>query len=682
MAHAVALALQATPGVRAVASPATSPLLVPAPGGFAVRRLVEDGRPAADRARLGVRARADPLWVGSLVSSDGDVGALVVEIASSRSELGSSVLRALDAALAPWEARGFRFHRVGDPVEFVVAGGELLADAQRLAPAILGLAGAMIFVLLRSIGAALAALASVALALVWSFGLMGWLDWPRTAVTPALAPLLAVVGLCSAVHVIARYAVRLEPASAEGAAREAAMLAAVREVAGPCCVVAAAIAAGFASFAAGGVLCFRHFGLIAAFGALAALALGFVLLPIVLVRIPAAGPGAAAAAAAWSRALERVVDGAQRRSRLVLGVAAALCLVAAIGVARLRIEVDVYHLFGEQTRVVRWIRFVAERLRAPDTLDLVLTLPAGRSLEDPEALAVLERVSQQVARLPGLGRARSLWDPLARLNRVRHGDDPAFERPAASAAENAELLRELARADPRALERWASPDRRELRVEVGVEAGTQRHGERVLARVRELLAADWLRAFSPDVNGPVNVFVRMIEEVQRTQLSSFAIAALVIAAVVAALLRSLSWALAAMLPTLFPVLVTLGAMGLFGVYLDIGTAMIGAVVLAIAIDDTVHLLTGYRRRLALGSEPAQAIRGAVLDVGRALVTASLALSLGCFVLTLSSWESVASFGFLSGIAILVALAADLVILPAVIAVRGVALQRRTSWIAG
>jgi len=62
-------------------------------------------------------------------------------------------------------------------------------------------------------------------------------------------------------------------------------------------------------------------------------------------------------------------------------------------------------------------------------------------------------------------------------------------------------------------------------------------------------------------------------------------------------------------------------------------------------------------------------------VGRAVVTTSVALSLGFFVLTLSSWESVASFGFLSGAAILVALVADLVILPAVI-VSGARFERR------
>ena len=377
-----------------------------------------------------------------------------------------------------------------------------------------------------------------------------------------------------------------------------------------------------------------------------------------------------------------MVDGAQRRSRLVLGGTLVLCAVAGVGLARLRVEVDIYHLFGEETRVVRWIRFVEEHLRKPDTLDVVLTLPDGKAIEDPEVLSGVAQLSGSLSALPGLGQARSVLDPLRWLNRLLHQDDPAFERAAATAAGNAELLFLLAQDDPQALDRWVSLDRRRVRVEVQVQAGTHSHSERVLERVNRLLASDFLRGFGTEINGPMKVSVQMVEEVQRTQLSSFAAAALVVAVLVALFLRSLSWALAAMLPTLFPVLVTLGAMGLAGVYLDMGTAMIAAVVLGIAIDDTVHLLMQYRRRLAAGSPPAEAIRAAVLHVGRAVVTTSLALSLGFFVLTLSSWESVASFGFLSGIAILIALVADLVILPAVIAA-GVALERRrASWIPG
>ena len=179
------------------------------------------------------------------------------------------------------------------------------------------------------------------------------------------------------------------------------MLAVARDIGGSCLIASATTAAGFGSFATSGALSFLHFGVIAAFGVMAALVLCFSLLPVCLVRIPLDSRSVSAANLAWGRALELVVDGAQRRFRLVLGASLVLCAVAGVGLARLRVEVDVYHLFGEETRVVRWIRFVEEHLRKPDTLDVVLTLPEGKTIEDPEVLGGVAQLSQLARRAPG-----------------------------------------------------------------------------------------------------------------------------------------------------------------------------------------------------------------------------------------------------------------------------------------
>jgi signal transduction histidine kinase len=123
-----------------------------------------------------------------------------------------------------------------------------------------------------------------------------------------------------------------------------------------------------------------------------------------------------------------------------------------------------------------------------------------------------------------------------------------------------------------------------------------------------------------------------------------------------------------MVPNVLPVIATLGAMGLWGIPLDVGTIMVGAIVLGIAVDDTIHFITHYRTARGAGSSPRDAIAITMQRAGRAIVTTSCALALGFFALTLSSWQSIASFGLLSGIAILAALAADLFVLPALILV--------------
>jgi signal transduction histidine kinase len=121
-----------------------------------------------------------------------------------------------------------------------------------------------------------------------------------------------------------------------------------------------------------------------------------------------------------------------------------------------------------------------------------------------------------------------------------------------------------------------------------------------------------------------------------------------------------------MFPTVLPVVVTFGVMGFASINLDIGTAMVAAILVGIGVDDTIHLLAEFYRRRMAGHTAAAAIQGSVLHVGQAVLTTSAALSLGFLVLTLSSWQSVASFGLLSGIAILGALVADLWILPALV----------------
>jgi predicted RND superfamily exporter protein len=663
MAHAVALALTRTAGVRSVASPATSPLLVPEAGGFGVRRLFESGAPAPDSAALARRALRDPLWVGDLISADGAVGAIVFELASTESDVNVAALAALQEAIEPHAERGFRFHLVGDPVEFVVAGADLQMDSATLVPVIVALIAVIFCCLFRSWKIAAICLSSVGLAVIWAFGAMGWLGWPQTAVSQALAPFILVVGVCGAIHLVSRCASeRARPGAAFAPLAETVVRVA-GDVGGACLVAAATTSAGFGSFVTSGAVSFAHFGVIAAVGVMSALLLTFSLLPILIVHVGLAAESAAAASRAWRSGLQLVVDGALGRARLILAAALAAGVACGFGIHRLRVEVDHYHLFGEESQVVQWIRFVQDQLRMADSLEVAFTLPEGTDLEDPATLDEIARHAAFLAGVDGLGEARTLILPLAWINRLLHDDAPAFQTTGASPDANAELLLLLSLNEPELLDRWISLDRRHVRVSVEAAQGSYTRSGAILETVHRYFERELSAGWRAEVTGPIDVYYHMVNEVQRTQLRSFLTAAGVVFAMVA---RWLPWAFAAMIPTLLPVVITLGAMGIWGIYLDMGTAMVGAVVLGIAIDDTVHILTQYRRRRARGLASAPAIRAAVLHVGRAVVTTSLALALGFFVLTLSSWESVASFGFLSGVAILGAMLADLFVLPALV----------------
>jgi signal transduction histidine kinase len=269
---------------------------------------------------------------------------------------------------------------------------------------------------------------------------------------------------------------------------------------------------------------------------------------------------------------------------------------------------------------------------------------------------------------------RSVLDPLRRLNQVLHDDDPAHHRSGETRAANRQLMLVLRLDEATQPDLWV--DAAEQRVRLSVEADPVAKSRRIEIEeeVEAHLAAALPEGWSFRLTGPFSLYLDLVREMQETQIGSFASSTVAITLLFWLFLWStgsplptaLWWAFVGMIPNLLPVVATLGAMGLWGIPLDVGTIMVGAIVLGIAVDDTIHFITHYRSARNAGASPRDAIATTMRRAGRAIVTTAFALALGFFALTLSSWQSIASFGLLSGIAILAALAADLFVLPALI----------------
>lgn len=667
MAGAVVGRLESNPFVRRAASPATAPLLVATPAGPALRHLLEEGRPAPDREALARQALANGEWLGRLISPDGQVGAIAVEVSSSEGEAATSAYGALDEALAPYEARGWTFHRAGGPVEFVVAGGELAAATARMVPVMVLLVGATLLVLFRSFPAAAAALFTVGVAVLWTMGLLGWLGWPQNSISQTLPPLVLVIGVCDGIHVVARYANDAVAGRRSSRAQRRDLLEAIAgDVGGACTMTSLTTAAGFASFAASRLESFARFGLVAAFGVMAALVLTFSLMPLLLLFIAPEGLRTRAVSDRWDAALAGLMDFALRRTGAIIAGALLIGGVGSFGMARLRVDASFEELYGEESRVVRWSHFISSHLARTDRLEIELSLPPDAALEAPATLGVVRRVADELARIETFGAVRSLLDPLETA-RATLGIPMASPGAPGARAEQIAALIEVAAggaSGENGLAHWADAGRRRVRLSVESEKSPQDVMRRVLARVDEELARELPPRWSAVVTGPYAVVHDMVEAIRDTQLSSFASAGLMVLVMLAVFLRSLRWAILAVVTSILPVVATLGIMGFAGISLDVGSAMVAAVVLGIAVDDAIHMLDRLRRLRRAGIPHARAIHDTVLHVGRALATTSFALAIGFAALVLSPWQSIANFGLLSAVAILGALLADLLLLPA------------------
>ena len=138
------------------------------------------------------------------------------------------------------------------------------------------------------------------------------------------------------------------------------------------------------------------------------------------------------------------------------------------------------------------------------------------------------------------------------------------------------------------------------------------------------------------------------------------------------MLRSVLAGVASILPSLFPIFATGALLWWTGEGLQFASIVAITVAFSLAIDSTIHFLNRYRleetRAWARARQRRQGARQDHRHIGPAVILTTIVLALGLGVTMLSDLPSLRLFGRLAAICLFAALVAQLVILPATVAI--------------
>jgi len=512
-------------------------------------------------------------------------------------------------------------------------------------------------------------LANVLLGITWTFGAMAAWGRPLTVLSCMLGPELIAIGSVFGIHLLAGFD---EERRAAGDAREIVARTLAHERL-PIALAAATTQIGFGS------LCLTDVPAIFEFGAFAVLGVGCVTLlaltglPSLLSLLPprrevsALPERVARLSERFALELERGLAAihaasARHSGRAILaGVIAGAVAIAAI--PNIVIDTDYLSFFGSHSRVRRDFEAVNRLLAGAVPIYVVLSGSGPGTFRDPTALRAVERLQARIERLPGVSHTLSMVDFLRAMNRALERDDPAAARIPDERAAVTELL-QLAPKDE--MERFVNVNASQANLIV-------RTGEVGSAAIRRLSAAleDAIRAeLPPDLQAAPTanaiLLARGDDSIAASQLQSVTSAATTIFLLVTIALRSLKLGGIAMIPNVLPVGMYFGLLGLGVAPLSLPTSLIGAVALGIAVDDTVHFLARYRRERRAGLGPAEAARVTGLRVGTPIATTAIMLTAGFGTIALSSFATLRQFGLLFAATVLICLAAELVLMPALL----------------
>ncbi|MEZ4332220.1 MAG: MMPL family transporter [Myxococcota bacterium] len=661
--------------------------------------------PEDDAAIATLRGRAldNPLFPGTLLSSDASATAITIELQfySTRDvvldelagfdDLGDSGVASLPAKrplarlsgeeteesvaavaaiLAAHARPDFVLHSAGTPILLQVLADVMARDMPRFLGLALVSIGVLLFLMFHRLVAALAPLLVVGLTVAATFGLMGWSNTPMHIPTQVLPSLLLAACVGDSIHVLAIFYQRRYVGDRE----DAALVHALGHSGLPIVLTSATTAVGLASFATSDLAPVSAIGVFAPIGVLIALFFTLTLLPAIMVLVPmgeARASDAAGRATGTDHLLASVGRFALRHPGPIVAVSALLAVVALTGALRLRLSHDPMTWFPDGTPIKDGTYHIDALLGGSVSFEVVLERPDPGDARAPEVLKRIAALGEDFETTPRdgyrAGKAVSLADIVKEVHRALHEDRPEYavvpDDPEAVAQEL--LLFESAGSDD--LEDVVDGEMRTQRMSVRMPWRDSVHYRTFF----DLAERDTQAALEPfgraTLTGVYAVLVRSIAAVVSSMASSYVFSFGGIAFMMMLLLGSMRWGLLAMVPNVFPILLTLGVMGYFGFPLDSFTLMIGAIALGVCDDDTIHAWHHIRTLHRQGEPLDDAVAATLATTGRAALFASIVLSAGFLGFTLSSMWNLQNFGTLTTLTIVFALASEFLLGPALLA---------------
>lgn len=622
-------------------------------------------------ARLKDDALYSPLMRNSVISEDGKATVISLGYQGNDGDkaLPLHIYQKIDGLLRPLAGEFTEIFQIGSPRLNHDIGTGMFRDLSMLVPLAIAILLVTISFFLRSLRALPIPLITSTLTLVWTFGFMAFVGIPLTILTAMVPALVIVIGSTEDVHLISAFSESLKtPDGGVKQARELALKLMASKVGLPIVITSLTTALGFAANAVTDIPLIREFAAASAFAMLANLVVTVLSMPLLLmifgptnraalrnddhnIDMPAGIPGS----------IVSVIESlSQRFPWLIISVTTVILFLFSLKIWDVQTNNDPLSYFRQDHGFVIDANTMHRDIAGMKTFSIMMSSDHERYFASPAGVKKLAQTQALLDNTRHFDNTQSLAKVLSLMHQEYHQGDPKFFHVPQSREDLDLYLSSLSRSD---LETFVTEDFQHARI-------TVRHhleDSNKLIRLLDAFSQQTERLLGVDANHVLTGKSLMInsgaKSLLRGQVSSLLLILFVIFCLFSFLYTSFLAGLLSLVPNAIPVILNFGLMGYLGVPLNPGTAMVAAIAIGVAVDDTVHLMTRFGAESRAHIDEADAVRATIRGEAVPIVSTSIALALGFSVLSYSNFNIVAQFGLLAAATMIYALVADLLIMP-------------------
>ena len=490
---------------------------------------------------------------------------------------------------------------------------------------------------------------------------------PFNSISGIIPPLLSALTIAALVHLFNA----LHYASKRGFIGKERVNAALSEIKRPALFSALTTSAGLASLGLSPIPPISVFGLTAAIGVLLIYLIVIHVLPTIFARFDTSDwPSRASGLTLMDTLVKKLFHTGIRNPAIVL-ICIFFILAATIPfITKVEVETNIQEFFPPTHSLRKATDYIEEKLVGTTPLEIIFSTSSpdeeeAEILIQPETLHYFKDLQSWLQKQPEVDKTVSVVDFIEEMNWGFHAQDDQF----LSIPEDQNLISQyLFIYDGEDMYDFIDADYQQARIAMNVNVHGANEISDLMKKTEQYLKQQPLKNTQWRITGAGRLFADQETLLIEGQVLSLGGALLLIFTLMLILWRSLKDTLICMIPNLSPIVLIFIIMGIFGIWLDMATAMIASVAVGIAIDDTIHVYHGFIDRVRKGIHPIFALARTYHQAGRAVMTTTIILCSQFLLLLASAFVPMGHFGVLTSVGLLAALVFDLLLLPAILIV--------------
>lgn len=616
-----------------------------------------------------------PLYLGNLVSEDGTVSLIIVELLDKQ-KYGASVYNSLLELVSDYKGEE-TIYVAGEGAVVEHLGKYVQEDAKLMTPMAFLVITLVLFFAYRTWGGLLLSNMVVLGSLIVAIGVMVAMDTPFYLISNIIPVIIIAISVADSIHIMGHY-YELKSHHPEYSAKQL-TIATMSEMWRPILVTSITNIVGFIAMGySSDMPPMRAVGLYSSVGVVVALFLSIFVLPSVLSMVRLKQSAAfnssrnqQGQADYFGRTLAKIGKVVVANPIITIAVSIVITIMGIIGMNKLELNDTMVEYFNPKEKIYLADKLINEKMNGTNFYDVVIETDEFEGLFQLDRLQKIEALQKYIEQQPHVKGTTSIVDIMKQMNRsINEGNKSEYRLPDSDDLIAQYFLLYSASSSPDDFEQYVDYDYRMANVRVQMDNGQYKHIKNVIANTKAYVASEFNEeGMTASVSGWLNVIDYWISSLSISHYVGVILAMLIVLGITSFSFRSIYLGILSVVPVVVAVFLNYAIMGFTGIWLKVSTSITVAIAIGVAVDFSVHTID---RILVLTKEKGYSINQALVmlypNTGRALLFNLLALALGFGTNMLSSVPPWATFGLLVMTMVSVSFIASLTLLPVLIKV--------------